>query len=262
MKYTLYIDESGEAGINKVRTDTSGGATPYMTLGACLVPSSYENKIADRLARIQEDLNRSHLHCSELSHPQKVYYARTIAKEKFLCFGMISEKRTLGAYSQAIEGDSTKYYNKCAQYLLERVGLFLKMKDIEADDVSIFFEEANFNYSALMTLINRCQENPINEQTKLLRRIDHLKIRTSPKGDKPSMQIADLVAHSLFKSVDKSKANFHIPETRYLNELRTRFFNCPETAKIINFGIKPVHKLPELKLDDDVHLFFKNLKAR
>lgn len=262
MKYTLYIDESGEAGINKVRTDSSGGASPYMTLGACLVPSSHENKIADRLARIQEDFNRSHLHCSELSHPQKVYYARTIAKEKFLCFGMISEKRTLGAYSQTIEGDSAKYYNKCAQYLLERVGLFLKMKDIEADDVSIFFEEANFNYSALMTLINKCQENPIKEQTKLLRRIDHFKIRTSPKGEKPSMQIADLVAHSLFKSVDKSKANFHIPETRYLNELRTRFFNCPQSAEIINFGIKPVHKLSELKLDDDVHLFFKNLKAQ
>jgi hypothetical protein len=145
---------------------------------------------------------------------------------------------------------------------LERVGLFLKKNDIAASDLRIFFEEANFNYSALMTLINRCQENPINEQTKLLQRIDHLSIRTSPKGEKPSMQIADLVAHALFKSVDKSRANFHIPETRYLNELRSRFFNCPNTAKIINFGIKPVHQLSELKLDPDVNLFFKNFKAK
>ena len=47
--YTLYIDESGEAGINKVRSDLSPGASPYMTLGGCLVANSDAEKIRNKL---------------------------------------------------------------------------------------------------------------------------------------------------------------------------------------------------------------------
>ena len=35
--YTLYIDESGDSNTTKVRTERTGGATPYMVLGGALV---------------------------------------------------------------------------------------------------------------------------------------------------------------------------------------------------------------------------------
>lgn len=40
MSFTVYIDQSGDCGIDKVRTNDKDGATPYLTLGAVLIKDS------------------------------------------------------------------------------------------------------------------------------------------------------------------------------------------------------------------------------
>lgn len=262
LKYTLFVDESGEAGIGKVHTDKIAGASPYMTLGAVLIPETRYVDIERAVDRISAQLDKKFLHCNKLKHQQKALYAREMAKQKILCFGIISQKSTLGSYGAEIDGSSARYYNKCAQYLLEKVGKFMKLNNIPADDLSIVFEEGNFNYSGLRALISACRRNPMQPDTKYLNNINPFSISTKCKNGEPLLQPADLVAHALFKCVDKTRTNFQIPEPRYLRELKGAFFHDTKTGLIDNYGIKAVHHLSELSLDDDIHSFLTKLSAK
>jgi hypothetical protein len=61
--YSVVIDESGEAGIAKVRTADSAGASPYLTMGACVYPNTYQDKLTEELDRIKTLFKKSDLHC-------------------------------------------------------------------------------------------------------------------------------------------------------------------------------------------------------
>lgn len=260
-KYTLYIDESGESGIEKIRSQNHTGASPYMTLGACLVPNSHQEIITVKLQKVAEDIKKITLHCKEMNHRQKVYYSRSIQSEKFLGFGVISLKSTLGRYKSDIQSNSDFYHNKCAQYLLERIGYFMKEKQISPQDLTIIFEHSNNDISTLRNLINKCQKYPIDSRVALLNYIDTSKILTRKKKERPLLQLADLIAHSLYSCVNKSRSNLHIPEGRYLYELRKRFFHNTNTRRIEGYGIKAVHNLKSLQLDPDIHQLIDSLSA-
>lgn len=259
--FKFLVDESGEAGIENIRGLNSGGASPYMTLGGCFIRSEYEEDFICLLNDIQAKFNKRELHCNRLKHEQKVFYAKQVALRKLKLFGVISKKSTLGRYKDDIENSSHKYYNKCAQYLLEKLGLFMEKNDINPADVEIIFEEGNFDYDALISLIALCQKNPMNPNSLHLRRIDICKITKLPKEEEPLLQIADLVAHALYRCVDKTEGNYSISEKRYLDELRTRFFHSEKDGKVDNFGIKSVHNVKQLQLDEDMCQFLTELNV-
>lgn len=260
--YTLYIDESGEAGIRNVRSGSSLGASPFMTLGAVLTESRRKSEIERCLQRVQKLIGkRNGLHCAQLSHSQKVFYTRSIASQPVICFGLISRKGTLGNYGNRIGHNPRKFYNKCAQYLLERVGKFLQDFAIRADDVDVVFEEGLFDYATLRAFIGICQKNPKHPDTAYLRNINIAKLKSAKKSEESLLQLADLVAHSLYQTVHKSDKNHNIPEPRYLKELQHRFYADGKTGEVLSHGIKLVHELEDIKFDADVELFIRDLRG-
>lgn len=261
-RFTLYIDESGEAGIGRVRTAKSSGASPYMTLGAALIPNQSRASTEKALERIKGQIGRKRLHCAELKHYQLLHYARSVASRKLRLFGVISRKGTLGGYKADIADDSSMYYNKCAQYLLERVCWFMEARGVPSDNVDVVFEKANINYDMMKNLIRKCQKSPRHKNTKRLSNIDVDRIVVRKKADEPLLQIADLVAHSLYKCVDKSNKNHGIPEPRYVRELGQRFFGDPNGDKVVGAGIYCVHSTKALRLDADVEETLLNLRAK
>jgi len=259
--FTIFIDESGEAGITKVRSESSGGASPYMTLGASLINNRLKSEIEVRLENIKQRIRKNTLHCSQLNHYQLLHFIRDITKEKITLFGVISRKETLGGYKDEISGNSSMYYNKCAQYLLERVGWFMETEKIPPENLQIVFEKANIEYEKMRNLLRMCQSKPIRESTKMLRNIDVNKIVSKEKGDEPLLQIADLVAHALYKCVDKTETNFGITEPRYLRELSPHFFGHPKTKIVSGAGLYCVHSPRDLKADPDVDEIISNMIA-
>jgi hypothetical protein len=260
--FTLFIDESGEAGIGKIRSASAGGASPYMTLGASLIRNQDRKRIVDTLAEISAKIGRSSLHCSQLKHYQLLHFVRQITKQHMRLFGVISRKATLGSYKTAIADDSSMFYNKCSQYLLERVGWFMEARNIPAENINIIFEKANVDYEKMRNLLQTCQSNPMHPNTKKLQHIDIGNITAKKKSEEPLLQIADLVAHALYKCVDKQDKNFYIPEPRYLRELAPLFFGHPETQTVVGAGLYCVHSTRDLKLDPDVEEVFNNMVAR
>ncbi|WP_136659872.1 DUF3800 domain-containing protein [Nitratireductor sp. XY-223] len=250
-RFTVFIDESGEAGIGKVRDADQAGASPYMTLGASLMRNRSLNTTKDALSKIEVEVGKE-LHCSRLNHYQLLHCARSIAKRKMRLFGVISKKSTLGDYRKRIGNAHTMYYNKCAQYLLERVGWFMHARGIPPENLDIVFEEAKVDYEMMKNLLRACQRNPRRRRTGMLQNIDVDRIVSRKKGEEPLLKIADLVAHALYRCVDKNSGNHHFVEPRYLRQLSDRFFGHPDTNMVVDAGIYCVHTTDQLSLDADV----------
>lgn len=178
-----------------------------------------------------------------------------------MAFGVISKKSTLGSYGDDIEANDKLYYNKCAQYLLEKVGQFMEREKIGEEQLTVLFEEGNFDYTRLRGLIAKCRKKPMHHETKNLKNVSPASIKCRAKADEPLLQAADLVAHALYRCVEKNKGNLWILETRYVQELRGKFFSDKSTHKVTGFGVKAVHNLIDIKLASEVNEFFVALKA-
>ena len=98
------------------------------------------------------------------------------------------------------------------------------------------------------------------EQIKLLRNINADGIIDMPKGAETLLQLADLVAHALYKCVDKTYGGLLITEPRYLIEIKDKFYYNPKSLKILGAGIKPVHRIGQLKLDNDIENILMKLE--
>ncbi len=260
-KYTLFVDESGDMGIQKIRSDSTSGASPYMVLGAVMVENSLKENLCETLKEIQKEIGKETLHCKTLEHRARVYFAQQISGQDVILFGLISTKKTLRTYREHIGGDPKKYYNKCAQYLLERVGMFMQGRGIEKDDLRIIFEKANVDYKAMRNYISTCRENPKHIKTTYLRYINPALISPCKKNEEPLLQIADLLAHALYQCVHKTDQNHKITETRYLKELSPRFFGNPENDLIVGWGIYCIHEPDDLGLDKNDKEFLENLRS-
>lgn len=137
----------------------------------------------------------------------------------------------------------------------------MESRNISSNNLEIVFEKANIDYNKMKNLLRACQANPKHENTRWLKNIDIDNISAKKKREESLLQVADLVAHTLYKCVDKQDANYNIPEPRYVSELSPRFFGHPETNLITDAGIYCVHSTADLNLDQDVETKLKNLIA-
>jgi hypothetical protein len=261
--YTLYIDESGDPSTRNVRTTVSPGATPYMVLGAVLVKNDPKEHVISELENIKSKINKKTLHCSDLNHFQKRYFAKKTAELDVTLFGVISLKATLRNYRNEIGDDFSKYYHKCLQYLLENFCIYSQSNEIDKSHIDIVVERSNnFKVHSFRKYISKIQNDPNRRrQSQPLLHIDPQKICDKPKNDEPVLQYADLVAHSIFQCVDSREKNYGIKETSYLNDLKSKFYSSTLDSSIVGHGIKAVYRLEILKLDRDVFEFLNNLKA-
>jgi hypothetical protein len=260
-RFTVFIDESGEAGIEKVRSETSGGASPYMTLGASLINNASRSALEQELLRITEKVGKKSLHCSKLNHYQILYFIQEITKHRMRLFGLVSRKDTLGSYKKQISENSSMYYNKCCQYLMERIGFFMQTHGISPDKLDIIFENSNNDYGKMRNFLKTCQANPHQPVTRLLRHIDVDNIKIKDKTEEPLLEIADLVAHALYRCVDKSTRNLGITEPRYINELAPNFFGHPDSGTVLGAGLHCVHSVRDLKADAHVAEMFTGMRS-
>ena len=260
-KYTLYIDESGDAGIRRVRNNVQGGATPYFVFGAVLIKNDTYEIFCQVIREIAAMFGADFLHCNRLDHAQKKYFARTIARQPMMLFGSVSRKETLGEYKEYIQADVMRYHNKCAGYLLECVGEFLANRDIDAAELDIYFERGPFDYDALCNYVRYCQQDPIYPRNRLLQHIEAHRIRTRTKDEEPLFQVSDLVAHALFKTVDINDRYYQIPEPQYFIELHKRFYHHPKTLRLNEYGFKAINGVYRAQIPQEVRVLLNEFRG-
>lgn len=220
MSFTVYIDESGEAGISKVRDESNPGASPYFVLGAVVCQPTAEVHAANAMDQIRQAIKRkSWAHATDLNHHEKVFLAREISRLPVRYFATISFKKTLSGYKGQISGNAQKYYNKCVVYLLESIFSYLAAHLVAGADVRIIFERRNHDYDAMLRYLQKVKNNPIYPQSKVLKHLNPFSISSKLKGEDPMLDIADFVAHAVYQCTNRTPQNFGIPEPRYFRRL-------------------------------------------
>lgn len=179
----------------------------------------------------------------------------------FRLFAVISKKSTLGEYADEIDWNSHKFYNKCVCYLLEKVGKYVSALGAVDDDIEVIFEGRNHDYDALIRYVGKIRDNPIHPEAKYLQVFNPFAFVQREKLEERLLKYADLASHAVYQCVNKTDANFKIPEPRYLSELISRF-GADEEGKIIGNGIKCIHTLRDLELDSDILKMWSSMRAR
>jgi hypothetical protein len=261
MSFSVYIDESGEAGIKKVRSDTSPGASPYFVLGAAVFQPASETLARNSLERFKNDIGKTNWkHATDLKHAEKVYFARMLGQLPVRYFSVVSNKATLGGYSRQIDGDPQKFYNKCLVYLLERVCAYLRAQGAEEHDLDFFLEHRNHDYDRMLRFISKVKCNPIYPESHSFSILNPFAIRTRKKGEDELLEVADFVSHAVYQCTNKSATNYNIPEPRYFSEMMRRFAT-DERGNVLGTGLKCIHSLRQLDLDPEIVALFTTAKA-
>lgn len=258
MSFNVYIDESGEAGIAKVRGKTSRGASPYFVMAAAVGQPTAEVHAKNALHEIRNRIGKkTWKHATDLKHEQKVLLARELGRLPIRFFAVVSRKSTLDSYGDDIGHNPHMFYNKCAKYLIESICDYLAPHLSSPDELSIYFEEMNHDYDAMRRYLLKVRDNPFYRQSKQLSVMNPFCISTLKKGKNEMMEVADFVAHSVFQCVNQSDSNFGIPEPRYFLELSSRFAG-DKSGKPIGVGLKFIKGIEKMGLEPEVERMFKN----
>ncbi len=124
----------------------------------------------------------------------------------------------------------------------------------------VCFERRNHDYDAMRRYIGKIKETPMHTEAQYLRVFNPFAITARSKDEEPLLKYADLAAHAAYQCVNRAKSNFQIPEPRYLEELAIRF-GADEKGNILGTGLKCIHSIQQLELDDDISRKLSGLKA-
>tara|TARA_R110002012_G_scaffold79926_2_gene202996 strand:+ start:131 stop:949 length:819 start_codon:yes stop_codon:yes gene_type:complete len=258
----VFIDESGDAGISTVRQPNRPGSSEYFVMAAAVMQRATVIHAGKELSRLQLEFGKKKRwkHATELNHAQRVHLCKTLSEMNIRFFGVISRKSTLRDYAAEISWEPDKFYNKCAKYLLERVGEYLGHFGGSMLEPRIVFEKRNHNYDAMIRYLNSVKENPIYPQSKHLVSVNPFGITSRSKSEEDMLRVADAASHAIYSCVNKTPDNFGNPEPRYLRELTSRF-GADESGKVLGHGLKCIHSLSELELDHDIAETITKMRA-
>jgi len=259
---TIYIDESGDTGVSKIRDANSGGSSPYFCMGAVVMRRASQIEVAALLDVLQSDFKKKKRwkHATDLNHHQKVHFAKSLAAKRLRFYGLISNKYTLEEYSEQIGWEPHKFYNKCIKYMLELIVADLGKFGSAFIDPTVVVEARNHDYDALRRYLGKVKENPIYPQSKVLSSFNPFGLVARTKDEEDLLRAADFVAHSIYSCVNKTPDNFGNVETRYWEEISKRFA-ADKFGSILGAGLKCIHSIDQVELDDDVAKLFRLARA-
>lgn len=262
MGFTVLIDESGDTGISKLRSEARGGSSPFFVMGAIVFNRSTEMLARKKLNELQTLFGKKKLwkHAADLNHAQKVKFSKEIAAMKCRTYGLISYKPTLADYASEIDWDPHKFYNKCIKYLLEIIFRDLSEFQPTWDGQRIVVEQRNHDYDALRRYLSKVKDNPIYPQSKVLTHLNPFSITQKDKSEEDLLRFADFVSNALYSCVNLTPDNFSIPEPRYLKEISGRF-GASASGEVLGTGIKCIHRLEDMKIKSEIREILLGLRA-
>ena len=261
MGFTVYIDESGETGIEKVRDGKKPGASPYFVLGAVVCQPTSEVFARNAITQFRAEIGKTvWKHATELDHSEKAYLSQKLGRLPVRYFALISNKATLHNYKETIASNPHKFYNKCVKYLLECICGYLSKHVNSSDEIKVVLERRNHDYDTMLRYLQTVKENPIYGPSKSLTYLNPFGISTKAKGEDDMLEIADFVAHAVYQCTNRSQSNFGIPEPRYFLEMSSRFAGN-KLNKPLGTGVKCIQSLESLGLDPDIKKTLENLRV-
>lgn len=215
-EYNVYIDESGDEGINK--------GSKYFILTAIIVEKSKDLKVSKSVDTIKENLEmnvKSQLHWNKIKgYPNKLMIMSSVSNLDINIINIVIDTTKI-KFIHSID-----IYNHFSGYLFERICWFVKTKNAVAN-INIS-SRGNLSKSKLIDFLKGN-----NQKFK----IDYSKIndiKIYPNAQKKLLQLADCCCSALGQAL-KYHDNKHC---EYIAYLKNKFY-C-YNKKYLGYGLKYV----------------------
>ena len=216
-EYNVYIDESGDEGINK--------GSKFFILTALIVNKNDDLNISKSVDKIKENLEmnvKSQLHWKLIKGmPNKMMIMDVVSKLDLTIINIIIDTSSIKFIPQ------NDLYNFFSGYLYERICWFM----VENDGV------ANINISSRGNLSKKKLSDYINSKNHIKFDIDASRIKQIkiiPNERKKLLQLADCCCSALFQSLKYNNDN-HFD---YIFKIKDKLFS--KNKKKIGYGLKLV----------------------
>lgn len=273
MAYTLYIDESGDEGIEDEQI--AAGASPLFFFGAFLILTKDIDHAKEKIADIEKRIERigKGIHFKEIrNHSKKIRCCKDFAKLKIKAFGLISDKSQLDRkdYKKELRRWKGGYYNKNTAFLMEIIGKYCLDKDIIIDQI-IFETKKNHSYTQMKNYLCAVRDDKYGLRNNLqydegwhhnanyLNFFDFQElICDKNKQEEALLSISDAIAYSLNLACITDKYGNKIYD--YLYHMKN-LFHSDENNKILGNGIKAVIDYDVMNIPQESKKFVSELKA-
>ena len=212
--YNVYIDESGDEGIDR--------GSKYFIITAVIVDNINDSIIQKKIYEIKEmlEIKKSQLHWNQIKgFPNKKFIIDEIITENFTIIHLIVDTTSI-TYLK-----SKEIYFKYLNYLLERISIYINKSKIKNFNIS---SRKGLSYKAIIEGLSQEYQNII------LNQIGRIKIL--PNKSLQLLQLADICASSFHQSL-----RYNTNNTKYYTlQLQKYFFR--KNNKLVGYGIKLVPK--------------------
>lgn len=253
--FYAYIDESGDEGFGKLRTEERGGQSTWLILGAIIVRAANDKKIPEWRDSIRArftDKRKPDLHWGNLRHDQKVVAAQDLAKLPFGAALTLSHKVTIpdSQYAHLFKKPQ-QLYNYLVRWLLER--LISAAKEAAGGDKAVlhvvFSRRGGTDYKVMADYLQYLADG--RDLVKAPRRtdwsvldIDGILVENHSK--RAGLQLADLVTSAFGNALEPNR--FGNYEPRYAETLIPKLITAGGSAH--NAGLTIVPSMRAARCDE------------
>lgn len=237
--FVAYIDESGDEGF-KFREDGSGSSR-WFILSAVVVRKINDLQMVVGAKRAREVLKfepKRQIHFCNLRHEQRVPVARIIGNLPVKTVSILIHKPSI-ADPENFQQDAYSLYRYASRLLLERISWLCrdnrKKNDGDGRVQLIYSNRSAMSYEDLRAYLSQLRHKP-NGQTVNIDWdvIDENMVRAVNHDKMAGLQLADVVASSIYQAVNPNK--YGDTETKYLEMLGKTIYT--RQSKVEGYGLK------------------------
>lgn len=256
--YIAYIDEAGDDGIKKIRTDAESGASEWMVISAVVIHAENAAHVLPWLKEIIAQ-TKSHqlkfLHFHRLDATGKVAACKILADKEVYLFSTISYKKTMeGHENPAAEkvniNKTARFYAWMARLLLEQVTNFIGQRTyidygetrilrVELSDRGGLTIEQFRNYFSYLRDQSSTGSLYISGYDLDWSVVSTREIHAFANKDRAGLQLADTVASAFYCGLEKLS---DVPPNPEYAKLLERRMARDDTRKILGCGVKIMPK--------------------
>jgi hypothetical protein len=263
--FIAYIDEAGDEGFGKLKTQgAKGGQSKWLLIGAAIVNATDDAKLVGwKRDIISQKLGKAgpDLHFINLSHDQRVVVSQEIAKLPIEAAVTFSHKVTIpGTKIEGVFKQPGYLYNYLVRWLLERVTAEVKSKPGGPHRLRLVFSRRGgtdytkmTNYLRLLRDDRQLYPTPGKIQWDVLNPNDLEVLNHSKRS---GLQFADCITSAFYAGVEPNFFGNHEP--RYANTLRGNLIR--KRGNALNHGVIPVPHFAKCDASPDQTAFFLSFR--
>ncbi len=260
--YTIYIDESGDDGLERFRKPgCHGGASHWLVIGACLVRTSRDLELVSLRDRIKSEClptkSGRAIHFKEMNHSQRRRACQLIAGQPLRFSCVLGLKNTEEA---SVFTEKNQLYFYLTRYLIERVSWFCRdsrplVREGDGRAKIVFSRRGGLSYEGFKDYLVGLRDR--SETTVHWPSIDIGSVEATDHSKLAGLQIADCGVSAVAAAIEPDR--YGNVEGAYLAEIAPNLYR--RKGKALSYGLKFLPNLDKSVLSPQQATIFSQFEV-